>query len=290
MRASIHFFICALIPGLVAAQELPPHILADQYLLEATKALEAENLSDALRAFEKIEALDVEPPPEFSYFYGKFLVEYGSTSGVLSKGERLLKSFVVSIKKDSQYYLPALALLTDASRKLEEIAEKEAEARARHEAKRKAEAYRLKEGCPKITGQFLYVDSHGYKRYLNIGLKLTPVSATYEFRRHDLLTSHNRPPPYAVRIGSSSVLRYEDPYEFDLTIDIAFQGKCNNGKLLVERKHNYDTPGWIINHPFIVWSTYQMVGEELHVRELTKMHPKDGGKTHDNAIMYRRIR
>lgn len=166
----------------------------------------------------------------------------------------------------------------------------EAEKRAREEAKRKAEAHRLKEGCPDITGEFLYVDSHGYKRYLNIGWKLTPDSTTYEFRRHDLLTSHNKPPPYMVRIGSSSVLRYTDQYAWDLTIEIALHGRCENEKLLVERKHNYDTPGWIINHPFTVLSTYRLMDKKLHVRKRTKMHPKDGGKTYDGTIMYIRIK
>ncbi|MDE0005389.1 MAG: ankyrin repeat domain-containing protein [Rhodospirillaceae bacterium] len=165
----------------------------------------------------------------------------------------------------------------------------EAEKAARDEAKRKAEAHRLKEGCPNVTGEFLYVDSHSYKRYLNIGWKLTPDSTTYEFRRHDLLTSHNNPPPYVVRIGSSSVLRYEDQYASDLMIEIVLHGKCENEKLLVERKHNYDTPGWFINHPFTVWATYQLVGEKLSVSERQKMHPNDGGKTYDSTIMYRRI-
>ncbi|MDE0172722.1 MAG: ankyrin repeat domain-containing protein [Defluviicoccus sp.] len=166
----------------------------------------------------------------------------------------------------------------------------EAEERAREEAKRKAEAHRLTEGCPDITGEFLHVDSHGYKRYLNISWRLTPDSTTYEFRRHDLLTSHNKPPPYMVRIGSSSVLSYKDQYAWDLTIEIALHGRCENEKLLVERKHNYDTPGWIINHPFTVLSTYHLTGKRLHVREQTKMHPKDDGKTYDSTIMYRRIK
>ena len=166
----------------------------------------------------------------------------------------------------------------------------EAVERAREEAKRKAEAHRLKEGCPDITGEFLYVSSHGHKYYLDIGWNLTPDSTTYLFRRHDLLTGHNRPPLYSVRVGKSSAIRYEDQYA-DLTIEIVFHGKCaKNGKLLVERKHNYDTPGWIINHPFTVRSTYQLVDENLHVQNQTRYHPKDGGKTHENTLVYRRIR
>ena len=167
----------------------------------------------------------------------------------------------------------------------------EAENRARDEAKRKAQAYRLKEGCPDITGEFSIVDSHGYRRYLNIDWNLTPDSTTYLFRRHDLLTGHNEPPPYVVRVGESSTLVYKDQHVSGLIIEIVFHGKCENGKLLVERKHNYDTPGWIINHPFTVRSTYRLVGENLHVRERTRFHPKDheNAYTYDVAINYRRI-
>lgn len=166
----------------------------------------------------------------------------------------------------------------------------EAEERARDEARRKAQAHRLKEDCPDITGDFSYVDSHGHKKHLNIGWNLTPDSTTYLFRKHDLLTSHNKPPSYIVRVGKSSTIRYKDQYAWDLTIEIVFHGKCENRRLLVERQHNYDTPGWIINHPFVVWSTYQLVGENLHVQERTKMHPKDGGETYDYTLVYRRIR
>ena len=165
----------------------------------------------------------------------------------------------------------------------------EAEKVARDEAKRKSEAHRLKESCPDITGEFLHTHSNGYNYYLDIGWKLTPDSTTYLFRRHDLLTGHNKPPPYSVRVGKSSTIRYEDQYA-DLTIEIVFHGKCENRKLLVERKHNYDTPGWTINHPFTVWNTYHLVGERLHVRERTKRHPKDGGKTYDVTIIYRQIK
>ena len=166
----------------------------------------------------------------------------------------------------------------------------DAEDRARDEARRKAEAHRLKEGCPDITGEFSFT-SKGHKYYLDIDWNLTSDSTTYVFRRHDLLTNHNRPPPYRVRIGHSSILRYEDPYTFhDLTIEISFVAKCENEKLIIERKHNYDSPGWIINHPFIVWSTYQLVGENLQEIKQTKMHPKDGGKTYEGMIIYRRIR
>ena len=61
--------------GPAMALDLPPDVRADQYLLEATEALEQGDPKTAIRAFEKIEALDTEPPMEFLFFYGKLLVE-----------------------------------------------------------------------------------------------------------------------------------------------------------------------------------------------------------------------
>ena len=140
------------------AQDLPPDILADQYLLEATKALESGDPRGALRAFGKIEALDTEPPPEFAYFYGKLLVENSTALDDLLKGQSLLKSYVISIEKDSEHYTPTLELLSVVGAKLEKAeakrraeqqrqleaaqrrAEAEAERRRRAEAKRQAEA------------------------------------------------------------------------------------------------------------------------------------------------------
>ena len=50
--------------GSGTAQDLPPDILADQYLLEATKAMEEGKPQKAIAAFQKIEALDIEPTLE----------------------------------------------------------------------------------------------------------------------------------------------------------------------------------------------------------------------------------
>ena len=63
MTTALPFLVVLFLSGPVVAQDLPPDILADQYLLEATEAMEQGELLKALRAFEKIEALEVEPPP-----------------------------------------------------------------------------------------------------------------------------------------------------------------------------------------------------------------------------------
>ena len=109
------FFLC----GLAGAQDLPPAILADQYLLEATEAMERGELQKAERAFKKIEALEVEPPPTFAYFYGKLLAEHGVGPEVWRKGQALLKQFVLSAGRESDYYTPTLKLLSMVEAKLE---------------------------------------------------------------------------------------------------------------------------------------------------------------------------
>ena len=100
-------------------QDLPSDILADQYLLEATEAMEQGELQKAERAFQKIEALEIEPPPTFAYFYGKLLAEHGTGPEVWRKGQSLLKQFVTSAGRDSDYYTPTLKLLSMVEAKLE---------------------------------------------------------------------------------------------------------------------------------------------------------------------------
>ena len=166
MRASVAL-VCGILMlgsgGPAMALDLPPDVRADQYLLEATEALEQGDPKTAIRAFEKIEALDTEPPVEFLFFYGKLLVEHGTTVEDVRKGESLLKQFVINVEKTSEHYRPTLKLLSVAKRKIEaaerqriEAAKREAEARLRAEAKRLAEEAerqrlaRLKELLPSL--------------------------------------------------------------------------------------------------------------------------------------------
>ena len=89
--------------GPATAQDLPPEILADQYMMEGVTALErvdafesrywpvgsnfsgnfsvleaqrdaAKNLEIAVEAFGKIGEMSVEPPATFTFFYGQALV------------------------------------------------------------------------------------------------------------------------------------------------------------------------------------------------------------------------
>ena len=119
MTPALTLLFVLLLCAPAGAQDLPPAILADQYLLEATEAMEQGELQEAERAFKKIEALEIEPPPTFAYFYGKLLAEHGVGPEVWRKGQALLKQFVLSVGRDSDYYTPALKLLSMVEAKFE---------------------------------------------------------------------------------------------------------------------------------------------------------------------------
>ena len=97
--------------------------------------MESGEPQTARRAFEKIEALDTEPPLEFFFFFGKLLVQHGTTVDDVRQGQASLKQFVVNIEKNSEYYRPTLELLSVAGKTIEK-----AEQRQMEEAKRQAAA------------------------------------------------------------------------------------------------------------------------------------------------------
>ena len=117
--------------GLAGSQDLPPEILADLYLLEATEALENGEPQQAIRAIGKIEALDTDPPLEFLFFYGKILVEHGTAVDDFRKGQALLKQFILNIEKDADKYVPTLKLLSAAGKRIEKAEREAKEAEAR---------------------------------------------------------------------------------------------------------------------------------------------------------------
>ena len=122
-RFTVALAIMAICCGRVSAQDLPPDILADQYLLEAMRALENGKPKTAIQAFRKIEALDTEPPLEYAFFYGKLMVEHSASLDELLKGQSLLKKYVLSIARDSEYYTPTLELLSAVEAKLKAVKE-----------------------------------------------------------------------------------------------------------------------------------------------------------------------
>ena len=115
MKKTLAIFVAILLYcGVPAAQELPDDILADQYLMAATAALQNQDRQAAISAFQKIEALTVTPPDEFFYFYGKVLVENGAATANLQsieKGQVLLKKYVAALGREAEHYRSALEVL-----------------------------------------------------------------------------------------------------------------------------------------------------------------------------------
>ena len=119
MKTTLTFLLVLLLSGPAVAQDLPTYMRADKYLLEATRAMEGDDRQEALRAFEKYEAMDVEPTPSFAYLYGKALVEHGSGAEAWRKGQSLLTQFVIAAGRDSEDYTTILELLLTAESKLD---------------------------------------------------------------------------------------------------------------------------------------------------------------------------
>ena len=186
MTNALTLFFVLFLCGPVVAQDLPPAILADQYQLEATEAMEKGELQKAERAFKKIEALEVEPPPMFAYFYGKLLAEHGVGPEVWRKGQSLLKQFVISAGRASEYYTPTLKLLSMVAAKLEA-----AEREAQREAKLKA---RLPELLHQLNTQMVRIEGGTFT-----------MGCTSE--QEDCWSSEK--PVHQVRVSSFELSQYE---------------------------------------------------------------------------------
>ena len=103
--------------GLVVSQELPPEMRMDQYLLEGQRALEHEDPAAAVQAFQKLDALPVDPPVEFAFWYGHALVEHGISQndvGMVNKGEGFLTQYLLETGRESEHYANALTWLSQA--------------------------------------------------------------------------------------------------------------------------------------------------------------------------------
>ena len=90
---------------------------ADQYLMEGQRALEQKDPAAAVEAFKKVEALPVDPPVDFAFWYGQALVEHGISQndvGMVNKGEGFLKQYLIETGRESEHYTSALALLSRA--------------------------------------------------------------------------------------------------------------------------------------------------------------------------------
>ena len=106
----------------LVAQDLPPDVLADKYLVEAAEAVESGDAHGALDALKKVADLEVEPPPMFSMLYGKVLVEHGDGVQAWRRGRSLLARFAVGAGRDSEHYIQALELIVAAESRMEAAA------------------------------------------------------------------------------------------------------------------------------------------------------------------------
>ena len=110
--------------GAVNAQDLPPEIQVDRYMLEAQQSLAdttkwfGTQYADVVSALEKIEALNVEPPLDFYFFFGRLLLEgadRGKYSGA-AKGLSMLKQYVLKGGKNAENYMDALGYIAKESK------------------------------------------------------------------------------------------------------------------------------------------------------------------------------
>lgn len=122
MKAVGAFPLVLILCGPLAAEDLPPDILADKLMLEAAIAIEGAEPEKALRALGHIQTLNVERPPMYAYLYGKVLVEHGADEDAWRKGHALVTKFVVGIERTSEHYTRSLELLLAAEARLETAA------------------------------------------------------------------------------------------------------------------------------------------------------------------------
>ena len=196
-KVLIVFAAILLYCGPPAAQDLPPDMLADQYLLPRLTALQRQDRQAAISAFQKIEALDVTPPAEFFYFYGKVLVENGIATGngqSIEKGQSLLKKYVVDLGREAEYYHSALEVLNMAEGPVEEAkAAKAAQRRQREAAKRRRQERSLAI-LAQVDAQMVRVEGGSFT-----------MGCTREQRDCD----DDEKPAHQVRISSFEMSKYE---------------------------------------------------------------------------------
>ncbi len=191
--------------GVPAAQELPDDILADQYLLAATAALQQQDRQAAINAFQRIEALDVTPPTEFFYFYGKVLVEDGiATENVpsMEKGQALLKKYVVASGREAEHYQSALEVLNTAEGPVEaaQLRQQEAARRRQQEANER-EARRIAKLQERLPELLVQVNAQM--------VRIEGGSFTMGCTPEQIGCANNEKPAHQVRISSFELSKYE---------------------------------------------------------------------------------
>ena len=106
----------------VSAAQLPPEILVDKYLVQATTLNEEKKHTEALAAMDRIVALqnehDLTLPEDFPFQYAQTALAAGSVQAAIDSANRYLSA----AGKEGKHYREALELLVRAERKLQEAA------------------------------------------------------------------------------------------------------------------------------------------------------------------------
>ena len=105
----------------VAAQ-LPPDVLVDKHLLQAKMLSEDKDHKGALKAMDRIVALqkehDLTLPEEFPFHYAQTALAAGSAQAAIDS----VNQYLTATGREGKYYREALDLLVKAERKLRELA------------------------------------------------------------------------------------------------------------------------------------------------------------------------
>ena len=113
-------FLCLCVAA--AAQDAQPETVADELLVEAIRNYEGGDHRAALRLAREIEALDVEPAPDFAFVYGVALVRHGEGAEDWRKARTLLTEYVIAEGWESKRYTHALESLIEIEAKLDAAA------------------------------------------------------------------------------------------------------------------------------------------------------------------------
>ena len=106
----------------LSAAQLPPDVLVDKYLLQATMLSEEKNHEGALEAMDRVVVLqkehDLTLPEDFPFHYAQTALAAGSVQAAIDSASRYLSA----AGREGMYYREALELLVKAERKLPESA------------------------------------------------------------------------------------------------------------------------------------------------------------------------
>lgn len=99
---------------ITSSSSLPSDMLADKYLLEAKKLMEAGSNRTAIVSFNKILALHVSPPSDFYYFLGKCHYNAYNYRRAIDN----INIYLTKTGKNGEYYIKSLEILSNAESRM----------------------------------------------------------------------------------------------------------------------------------------------------------------------------